>query len=77
MAAPTEMQGGCQHMPMPGGEEWMSGCDLTLLDTWDFIVERRIDEGMNTSQFVKEQGSGKELFHLSPPPPTWSVRLMP
>lgn len=54
MAAPTEMQGGCQHMPMPGGEEWMSGCDLTLLDTWDFIVERRIDEGMNTSQFVKE-----------------------
>lgn len=54
MAAPAEMQGGCQHTPVPGGEEWMSGCDLTLLDTWDFIVERRIDEDTNSSQSVKE-----------------------
>lgn len=52
-----------------------NGCDLTLLGTWEFAVERRIDgEGMNFGQSVNEECNGKELFHPSPSP-TWRVGL--
>lgn len=45
------------------------GCDLTLFDTWEFAVERRIDgEGTDFGQSVNEEHNGEELFHLSPLP---------
>lgn len=46
-----------------------NGCDLTLLGTWEFAVERRIDgEGTSFGQSVNEERNGEELFHLSPLP---------
>lgn len=46
-----------------------NGCDLTLLDTREFAVERRIDgEGTDFGQSVNEERNGEELFHLSPLP---------
>lgn len=45
------------------------GYDLTLFDTWEFAVERRIDgEGTDFGQSVNEEHNGEELFHLSPLP---------
>lgn len=51
MAASAETQGdasACRCLVVK------NGCDLTLLDTWEFIVERRIDEGTNFGQLVNE-----------------------
>lgn len=51
MAASAETQGdasACRSLVV------RNGCDLNLLDAWEFIVERRIDEGTNFGQFVNE-----------------------
>lgn len=46
-----------------------NGCNLTLLGTWEFAVERRIDgEGMNFDQSVNDECNGKGHFCLSPSP---------
>lgn len=53
-----------------------NGCDLTLLDTREFAVERRIDgEGMNFGQSINAEPNGEELFHLSPLPACRKTRL--
>lgn len=43
-----------------------NGCDLTLLDTWEFAVERRIDgEGTGFGQSVNEECNGEELLTIA------------